>query len=136
MHQRTAHADLRELPVIADQLRVRPIHARLARPERAVGKTWLGWKITANRIDLADRAAIATIFDNHRQVAGAQKLFAGRLAVGPRVDAEGHYTPIAKVDHQPGLIGWAVLGARHTTQTSCVGGAKHCAGRMRRRWRE
>jgi hypothetical protein len=49
-----------------------------------MGKTWLGWKIAAHIIDLADRAADTTaIFENYRQVAGAQKLLTGRLAVGP-----------------------------------------------------
>ena len=102
-------------------------------------KTWLGWKIAAHSIDFANRAAdAAAIFQYHRQIAGAQKLLAGRLAVGPQVDAEGHHAPVAKVDHQPGLVRRAIQGAQRTIHSSWAGVAEHRAGRtrMRRRGRQ
>ncbi len=112
MHHNTARADLRELPLVADKLGVRPVHARLAGAKRAVRKTWLGWEIAAYHIDFTDRAAdAATIFENHGQVAGTQQLLTGRLTIGPQDDTESQHAPVAKVDHQPSLIRRAVLDA-------------------------
>jgi hypothetical protein len=90
MHQRATRTHLQELPVVVDQLRVHPVYARLAGLDYyAIRKAWLGRKIAANRIDLAHRAAIAAIFHNHRQVAGAQQLLAGGLPIFAQINTKG-----------------------------------------------
>jgi hypothetical protein len=78
-----------------------------------MGKTWLGWKIAAHIIDLADRAAhTAVVLKYHRQVAGAQQLLAGRLSIFAQVDTERFDAPIAEVDHQAGALRLGGLGLR------------------------
>ena len=67
--------------------------------------------VAALGVDLAHRASLRTVFDQHVEARGLQHFLAGRLTIRTQIDAGGNHHTVAEIDHYTGFVSSHFLGS-------------------------
>lgn len=97
----------RILPLVACQVMIGPVDARRA---HTLAPALLVRIVAALGVDLADRASLRAVFDQHIKAGSLKQFLAGRLPIRAQVDAGGNHHTVAEIDHHTGFVSRHFLG--------------------------